>query len=113
MNMTRHLNPGQNQNIRVANESFENVAKFKYLEMTLTNQNDEVLDEERDGLRNVGSFTAQPFDPAQSPGKQQISNQNDIHFETKGRLNFRNACDYSVQNLLSSRLISKNLNIKI
>jgi hypothetical protein len=27
-------NSGQNQNIRIANESFEMVAKFKYLEMT-------------------------------------------------------------------------------
>jgi hypothetical protein len=29
-----------NQNIRTANVSFENVAKFKYLGMMLTNQND-------------------------------------------------------------------------
>jgi hypothetical protein len=38
--MSRHPNSGQNQNIRIANESFEKVAKFKYLETTLTNQND-------------------------------------------------------------------------
>jgi hypothetical protein len=38
--MSRHPNSGQNQNIRTANESFENVATFKYLGMTLTNQND-------------------------------------------------------------------------
>jgi hypothetical protein len=31
MIMSRHPNSGQNQNIRIANESFENVAKFKYL----------------------------------------------------------------------------------
>jgi hypothetical protein len=35
-----HLNSGQIQNIRIANESFENVAKFKYLRATLKNQND-------------------------------------------------------------------------
>jgi hypothetical protein len=40
MIMSRYPNSGQNQNIRRANESFENVAKFKYLGMTLTNQND-------------------------------------------------------------------------
>jgi hypothetical protein len=72
----RHPNSGQNQNIKTANESFENVAKFKYLGMTLTNQND-------------------------------------IHNEIKSRLNSGNACYYSVQNLLSTRLISKNLKIKI
>jgi hypothetical protein len=68
MIMSRHPNSGQNQNIRIANESFEKVATFKYLGTTLTNQND-------------------------------------IHNEIKSRLNSENACYYSVQNLLSSRLI--------
>jgi hypothetical protein len=40
MIMSRHPYSGQDQNIRIANESFENVAKFKYLGTTLTNQND-------------------------------------------------------------------------
>jgi hypothetical protein len=74
--MSRHPNSGQNQNIRIANELFEKVAKFKYLGMTLTNQND-------------------------------------IHEEIKSRLNMGNACYYSVQYILSSHLISKNLKIKI
>jgi hypothetical protein len=76
MIMSRHPNSGQNQNIRIANESFENVAKFRYLGTTLTNQSD-------------------------------------IHDEIKSRLNSGNACYHSVQNLLSSHLMSKNLKIKI
>jgi hypothetical protein len=65
-----HRNSGQNQNIRTANESFENVTKFKYLGTLLTDQND-------------------------------------IHDEIKSRLNSGNTCYHFVQNLLSSRLISK------
>jgi hypothetical protein len=66
--MSRHPNSGQNQNIRIANESSEKVTKFKYLGTT-------------------------------------PKTQNDIHNEIKSRLNLWNACYYSVQNLLSSRLI--------
>jgi hypothetical protein len=40
MIMSRHPNSEHRQNIRIANKSFENVAKFKYLETTLTDQND-------------------------------------------------------------------------
>jgi hypothetical protein len=36
-----------------------------------------------------------------------------IHEEIESRLNSGNACYYSVQNLLSSRLLSQNLRIKI
>jgi hypothetical protein len=75
MIMSRHPNSGQNQNIRIANETFENVATFKYLGTTLTNQND-------------------------------------IHDGIKVRLNSGNACYYSVQNILSSSLIPKNIKIK-
>jgi hypothetical protein len=39
MIMSHHKNSGQNLNIRTANELCENVAKFKYLGMTLTHQN--------------------------------------------------------------------------
>jgi hypothetical protein len=36
-----------------------------------------------------------------------------IYEKIKSRLNSGNTCNLSVQNLLSSRLLSKNLNIKI
>jgi hypothetical protein len=49
MTVSRHPNSGQNQNIRIANESFENVTKFKYLGTTPTNQND-IHDEIKIGL---------------------------------------------------------------
>jgi hypothetical protein len=76
MIMSRHPNSGQNSIIRIANELFGNVAKFKYLGTALINQND-------------------------------------TDDEIKSRLNSGNTCYYSVQNLLSSRLISRNLKIKI
>jgi ubiquitin C-terminal hydrolase len=41
------------------------------------------------------------------------SNQNLIQEEIKGRLNLGNACYHSVQNLLFSRLLSKNVKIRI
>jgi hypothetical protein len=42
-----------------------------------------------------------------------LTNQNDIHDEIQSTLNSGNACYYSVQNLLSPCLISKNLKIKV
>ena len=42
-----------------------------------------------------------------------LTNQNSIQEEIKCRLNAGNSCYYSVQTLLSSRLLSKNLKIKI
>jgi hypothetical protein len=42
-----------------------------------------------------------------------ITNQNLIQVEIKRRLNSGNACYNSVQNILSSRLLSKNIKIRI
>ena len=42
-----------------------------------------------------------------------LTNQNSIQEEIKSRLKLGNACYHSVQNLLSSSLLSKNLKIKI
>jgi hypothetical protein len=76
MIISHHPNSRQKQNIRIANELLQNVAKVKYFGMTLTNQNG-------------------------------------IHDENKRTLHSENACYHSVQNLLSSHLISTNLKIKI
>jgi hypothetical protein len=62
--------------MEITNRCFENVAQFRYLGMTATNEN---LSQE----------------------------------EVKRRLNSSNACYHSVQNLLSSRLLSRNIKIKI
>jgi hypothetical protein len=39
MFMSHHQTTGQNHYIKAANKSFENLAKFKYLGLTVTNQN--------------------------------------------------------------------------
>jgi hypothetical protein len=67
---------GQKHSIKTANRSFENVAKFKYLETKVTDSKC-------------------------------------IHKEIKSRLNSGNACYHSVQSLLSSRLLSRNVKVKI
>jgi hypothetical protein len=42
-----------------------------------------------------------------------VTHKNLIHEEIKSRLNSRNACYHSVQNLLSPLLVSKHVNIRI
>jgi hypothetical protein len=39
MLLPRHQNAGQSHDIKIANKCFENVAKFFYLETTITDQN--------------------------------------------------------------------------
>jgi hypothetical protein len=72
--LSRHQDVDQNRDMKITNRSFENVSQFKYLGMT-------------------------------------VINQNLIQEEIKRRLNSGNA--HSVQNLLSSLLLSKNLKIGI
>jgi hypothetical protein len=76
MLVSRCQKAGQRQSIKIANRSFEVMAKFKYLGTILTDQNY-------------------------------------IHEEIKSRLNSGNACYHLVQSLLSSRLLSKNVKVKI
>jgi len=76
MVMCRDRNAGRGHSVKIANSSIERVEEFKYLGITLTDQNS-------------------------------------IQEEIKSRLNLGNACYYSVQNLLSSRLLYKNLKTKI
>jgi len=42
-----------------------------------------------------------------------LTNQNSMQEEIKSRLKSGNACYHSVQNLLSSSLLSKNVKIKV
>jgi hypothetical protein len=74
MLLSRHQNVSQNRDIKIANRSFENVLQFRYLEMT-------------------------------------VVNQNLIQEEIKRRVDSGIACYHLVQNLLSSRLLSKDLKI--
>jgi hypothetical protein len=39
MLLSHHQNAGQNHSIKTSNRCFENVAQFRYLEMTVTNGN--------------------------------------------------------------------------
>ena len=69
---SRQQNVVQNQNIVNRNLSFENVQKFRYLGVTVTNTND-------------------------------------IRKEIKLRINMGNACYFSLEKILLSRLLSKKL----
>jgi hypothetical protein len=48
-----HQNAGQNHDMKTANRCFENVAQFKHLRMTVTNQ--KVIQEEIKGEMNLGN----------------------------------------------------------
>jgi hypothetical protein len=74
--MSHSQKVGQKYSTEIADRFFEEVAKFRYLGTTLTDQNC-------------------------------------MHEEIKSRLNSGNACCHSVQSLLSSRQLSRNLNVKI
>jgi hypothetical protein len=73
--MSRSQKIGQKLSIKIAKRSFEDVAKFKYVGTTQTDQNY-------------------------------------MHEEINSRLNSGNACYHSVQNLLSSRLLYRNLRLR-
>jgi hypothetical protein len=51
--MSRHKTTGQNHYLKVANKLFKNVVKFRYLRMTLTNQN--CIHEEIEWRLNFGN----------------------------------------------------------
>jgi hypothetical protein len=53
MLMSRCKKAGQKHSIKIADRSFEDVAKFKYLEMTLTDQN--CMNEEIKSRLNLGN----------------------------------------------------------
>jgi hypothetical protein len=61
--LSHHQNSRPNQGIKIANKHFENVSQFKYLGITVTNQN--LIQEKIKKLLNFGNaflpFSPEPF----------------------------------------------------
>ena len=82
-----------------------NAAKTKYKVMSL-----EQNAERSHSIKTDSSFEmVEEFEYLEKT----LTNQNSIQEEIKSRLRSGNACYHSVQNRLSSRLLFKNLKIKI
>jgi hypothetical protein len=56
---SRHQNADQNQDIKIANRSFENMSQFKYLGTTVVNQN--VIEEEIKRRLMLGTIQSRTF----------------------------------------------------
>jgi hypothetical protein len=83
-----------------------NAEKTKYMVMSRDQNAGQMSNIE---IRNKSFETAEQFKCLGIT----LMNQNSIHAEIKSRLKSGNACYHSVQNLLSSSLLSKNVKIKI
>jgi hypothetical protein len=59
MLLAHHQNAGQNHDIKISNRCFENVTQFRYLEMTVTNQN--LIQEEIKRRLNLGNACYHSF----------------------------------------------------
>ena len=75
-----------------------------------------VMSRDRNGGQNhsvrTGNITFERMEEFKYVGTT-LTNQNSIPEGIKSRLRSGNACYHSVQNLLSSRFLSKNLKIKL
>jgi hypothetical protein len=56
MSLSCHQHAGQNHDIKIGNRWFENVAQFRYLGMTITNEN--LIQEE---IKRRFNFSPEPF----------------------------------------------------
>jgi hypothetical protein len=83
-----------------------NAEKTKYIVMS----RDQIAGQ--NGYIQIGNKSFETVEQFEYLGTT-LTNQNFIHEEIKSRLKSGNACYHSVQNLLSSSLLSKNVKIKI
>ncbi|KAJ4439494.1 hypothetical protein ANN_07618 [Periplaneta americana] len=66
----------------------------------------------RNGTIKIGDLSFEEVEKFKYLGAT-VTNTNDTREEIKRRINMRNACYYSVEKLLSSSLLSKNLKVRI
>ena len=93
-----HQNVIQNQNIVIGNLSFENVEKFRYLGVTLTNTNDTREEIKlRINMGNACYYSLEKILSFENVEKLKylgvtVTYRNNIREEIKRRINMRNAC---------------------
>jgi hypothetical protein len=111
--MSQDQNTGRSHGIKIDNSSFERVEQFRYLGTNLINQSS-IQEENRCRLKSQNacyhSVQIEVTECMLSFGADWSHRMPAI---IRCRLKSQNVCYHSVQNLLSSSLLSKDINIKV